>query len=62
MPSLTNPSPAVSQHRTPPAASQAPVPVTSEALLRGHKTVDIIHHGTIYRLQATKLGKLILTK
>lgn len=34
----------------------------SESLLRGQKSVEIIHHGTVYRLQATKLGKLILTK
>ena len=34
----------------------------SAALLRGHKTVQILHNGFIYTLQATKLGKLILTK
>jgi hemin uptake protein HemP len=34
----------------------------SEALLRGHKTVPILHMGSLYKLQATKLGKLILTK
>jgi len=34
----------------------------SAALMRGHKTVHIAHNGSIYRLQATKLGKLILTK
>jgi len=34
----------------------------SSALLRGHKTVQILHNGSIYTLQATKLGKLILTK
>ena len=36
--------------------------VDSELLLRGNKTVSIVHNGAIYRLQATKLGKLILTK
>ena len=36
--------------------------VDSAALMRGHKTVHIAHNGSIYRLQATKLGKLILTK
>jgi hemin uptake protein HemP len=36
--------------------------VDSQALLQGHKTVEIKHNGFIYRLQATKLGKLILTK
>lgn len=37
-------------------------PVDSNALLRGGKSVEIRHLGTTYRLQATKLGKLILTK
>jgi hemin uptake protein HemP len=31
-------------------------------LLRGHKAVEIVHNGSTYRLQATRLGKLILTK
>lgn len=34
----------------------------SAALLNGQKAVTIVHNGTPYRLQATKLGKLILTK
>jgi len=34
----------------------------SSALLRGRKTVTIVHNGASYRLQATRLGKLILTK
>ncbi|CAN5395259.1 MAG: hemin uptake protein HemP [Pseudomonadota bacterium] len=34
----------------------------SADLLRGSKTVAILHNGSLYRLQATKLGKLILTK
>ncbi|WP_416142274.1 hemin uptake protein HemP [Hydrogenophaga sp.] len=36
--------------------------VDSEALLGGARSVDIHHRGTVYRLQATRLGKLILTK
>lgn len=36
--------------------------VDSKALLQGNKTVSIFHNGSVYRLQATKLGKLILTK
>ncbi|MHA7600700.1 hemin uptake protein HemP [Alicycliphilus sp. T452] len=36
--------------------------VDSRTLLRGHKAVTIVHNGASYRLQATKLGKLILTK
>ena len=34
----------------------------STALLQGGKAVEINHNGAIYRLQSTKLGKLILTK
>lgn len=34
----------------------------STELLQGQKTVSIVHNGATYRLQATKLGKLILTK
>lgn len=37
-------------------------PVQSTDLLQGRKSVVIEHNGSIYRLQATKLGKLILTK
>lgn len=36
--------------------------VDSRNLLQGHKVVTIAHNGVLYRLQATKLGKLILTK
>jgi len=36
--------------------------VDSNVLLQGHKAVTIVHNGALYRLQATKLGKLILTK
>ncbi|MDM0013794.1 hemin uptake protein HemP [Variovorax sp. J22P168] len=34
----------------------------SAELLKGSKAVGILHNGSLYRLQATKLGKLILTK
>ncbi|MEO7399361.1 MAG: hemin uptake protein HemP [Polaromonas sp.] len=36
--------------------------VDSTDILRGQKTVEISHNGATYRLQATRLGKLILTK
>ena len=36
--------------------------VDSETLMRGHRTIEISHKGTLYRLQATRQGKLILTK
>jgi hemin uptake protein HemP len=39
-----------------------PTTLPSQALLRGHKTVTIEHNGTVYRLQSTRAGKLILTK
>ena len=36
--------------------------VESRELLNGQKAVEIQHNGAVYRLQSTKLGKLILTK
>ncbi len=40
-----------------------PVPVLPSAdLLRGQKVVAIHHNGSLYRLHATRQGKLILTK
>lgn len=36
--------------------------VQSTELFQGKKSVAIEHNGAIYRLQMTKLGKLILTK
>lgn len=48
------------------AARQAPSRsqplLDSRELLRGARLVEISHNGEIYRLQATRLGKLILTK
>jgi hypothetical protein len=43
-----------------PAAALAAI--RSEQLLQGRKQVEIIHNGAVYRLQATRQGKLILTK
>ena len=47
-----------------PAQAQAVASacVQSTDLLKGQKTLAIEHNGAVYRLQATKLGKLILTK
>ncbi|MDI1238424.1 MAG: hemin uptake protein HemP [Polaromonas sp.] len=45
-----------------PVHSAAACAVNSNELLRGQKAVDIVHNGSTYRLQATRLGKLILTK
>lgn len=54
---------------SPPAANASARPaestsdqVKSTDLLKGQKGVDIEHNGLVYRLQTTKLGKLILTK
>jgi hemin uptake protein HemP len=52
-----------SAHDAPREAEAArPAPLASELLLRGRKLVEIVHNGEVYRLQATRLGKLILTK
>ena len=57
-----------SHERTPaPAQSPArgdarPAPLDSHELLQGRRSVEISHNGEVYRLQATRLGKLILTK
>ena len=54
---------AAGQARNP--SSQAPGeagPLDSAKLLRGERSVEIRHNGAVYRLQETRLGKLILTK
>ena len=43
-------------------AAAAAAPLSSDQLLQGRKAIEISHNGSVYRLQATKLGKLILTK
>ena len=46
-----------------PEQSAQPHPcMKSTEILRGQKAVEITHNGAIYKLQATRLGKLILTK
>lgn len=46
----------------PAATSPTHGQLDSADLLQGQKAVSIVHNGSTYRLQATKLGKLILTK
>jgi hemin uptake protein HemP len=46
----------------PSAALVAITPIDSAVLLQGGKAVAISHNGELYRLQATRQGKLILTK
>lgn len=52
--------------RSPQGGTHQPVParppMDSAELLRGGRCVEIRHNGEVYRLQATRLGKLILTK
>ncbi len=49
-------------HHSAVSAQTGGLALDSRNLLRGNKTVTIVHNGASYRLQATKLGKLILTK
>jgi hemin uptake protein HemP len=56
------PAPHPARGVSPREAVAARPAVDSEALLGGARSVDIHHLGTVYRLQATRLGKLILTK
>jgi hemin uptake protein HemP len=44
-----------------PRPSPGPV-VDSSNLLQGQREIQITHNGVVYRLQATRQGKLILTK
>ncbi len=75
MPLLSCPSPgqpSAASHQSsqeakssPSAAFEGSVPssgVNSRDILKGEKAVAISHNGLTYRLQATRLGKLILTK
>lgn len=68
-----SPTPDTTSSRTPEPMPQAPalatahdghpVPVLpSSELLRGQRVVAIDHNGSLYRLQTTRQGKLILTK
>ena len=59
------PQPGIGDAAAPAGAAGAvlrPPLVDSADLLRGHTSIEISHLGVLYRLQATRLGKLILTK
>ena len=63
-PTLAQTLPQTQQSADPTAAAaglQAPM-LESATLFRGHQAIVISHNGVLYRLQATRLGKLILTK
>ncbi len=44
------------------AHTASPARVFSQSLFSGAEEVEIEHHGAVYRLRQTSLGKLILTK
>jgi hemin uptake protein HemP len=46
----------------PPAHAENTLRIDSQQLFAGAHEVQIHHHGAIYRLKQTALGKLILTK
>ena len=46
----------------PETAAETPPAFSSSELMQGHRTIAIRHNGITYRLQATRQGKLILTK
>lgn len=54
---------AVQPARGPVARTSAPGgTIDSRELLQGSRVIEITHEGATYRLQATRQGKLILTK
>jgi hemin uptake protein HemP len=63
-PTPSSAEPVTPQDAAAPTTQDAhPVPVLPSAdLLRGQKAVAIDHNGSLYRLQTTRQGKLILTK
>jgi hemin uptake protein HemP len=61
-PSSPEPEPASPASGIDAPAATRPPPLASSELFRGRRIVEISHNGEIYRLQATRLGKLILTK
>ena len=61
LPAMFSQTPSAASSTTAPREDHLPA-VDSHALLQGQKAVTIHHNGALYRLQATRLGKLILTK
>ena len=62
----TDPGPASASEVTQPSAGDGPATreriLDSATLLQSARSVLISHGGELYRLQATRQGKLILTK
>lgn len=61
-PLTTGPAPHADAVAFPAGNTALSQPVPSSVLFNGTKAVLIEHNGSLYRLQSTKLGKLILTK
>lgn len=65
---MSTSSPPPSPRSPPPARAGAdatprsPLRVDSATLMGGARILEIVHLGEVYRLQTTRLGKLILTK
>ena len=55
-------SPRTPEHPSACQPATTALALDSQVLLQGHKVITIWHNGASYRLQATRLGKLILTK
>jgi hemin uptake protein HemP len=58
----TRPEPPIPRTPPPAPAHDMPQRIDSALLLRGANELLIDHHGVLYRLRQTALGKLILTK
>ncbi len=56
------PEPPIRHAAAPARAAELPQRIDSALLLRGASELLIDHHGVLYRLRQTALGKLILTK
>jgi hemin uptake protein HemP len=56
------PAPPVDPVPPPQPQDKVPAVLASSDLLQGGRTVEIRHNGELYRLQATRQGKLLLTK
>jgi hemin uptake protein HemP len=54
--------PPIRQAPAPAQTGEVPQRIDSALLLRGANELLIDHHGVLYRLRRTALGKLILTK
>lgn len=59
---MSTPAPAAQRPQASSTSATAPGVIPSSALLQGRNAVLIAHEGQHYRLQATRQGKLILTK